>query len=290
METFKTNAYEFCINMAIGGPSAVISRTLTAPLELLKIQQQNRFLPNTTLREVLKKEGITGLWKGNLANTIRIFPQSAINFACFQFAKTYLFTWLETQPTVMNFFAGTFAGIVSMASIYPLENIRSRLSLQTNKTHYHGVVDVFRKTPIKTLYNGLRMSLIGFAPYNALNFMFYNLFKDVGGSLQKDNHTLIPASLIQLIAGGFAGMCAVSFTYPTDLIRRRLQLQGFDTRVPKYKGILDCACKIYTTEGGIHALYRGLGACYIKIFPAIAIQFWMMETLTTLIQSKPNSS
>lgn len=280
METFKTKAYEFCINMAIGGPSAVISRTLTAPLELLKIQQQNRFLPNTTLHEVFEKEGITGLWKGNLANTIRIFPQSAINFACFQFAKTYVFSWLETQPTLMNFFSGTFAGIVSMASIYPLENIRSRLSLQTNKTHYHGVVDVFRKTPIKTLYNGLGMSLIGFAPYNALNFMFYNLFKDVGGSFH------MPASFIQLLAGGFAGMSAVSFTYPTDLIRRRLQLQGFDTRVPKYKGILDCAYKIYTTEGGIYGLYRGLGACYIKIFPAIAIQFWMMETLTTLIQSQ----
>ena len=43
--------------------------------------------------------------------------------------------------------------------------------------------------------------------------------------------------MINLFAGGFAGMSAVSYTYPTDLIRRRLQLQGFDKTVPKYNGI-----------------------------------------------------
>ena len=45
------------IDLVIGGLSGVISRTLTAPLELYKIQRQNAFIPNSTVRAVLKKDG-----------------------------------------------------------------------------------------------------------------------------------------------------------------------------------------------------------------------------------------
>ncbi len=50
------------IDLVIGGLSGVISRTLTAPLELYKIQRQNAFIPNSTIRDVLKKEGLRYLW------------------------------------------------------------------------------------------------------------------------------------------------------------------------------------------------------------------------------------
>ncbi len=279
---FQRATTDFIINMTIGGLSGVISRTATAPLELQKIQQQNRYMPNSTLRDVIREEGIRGLWKGNYVNSIRIFPQSAINFACYQFTKSYFFncsflTPIKNNIVFLNFLSGTIAGLVSMTAIYPLENIRSRLSLQTNKNHYNGIIDVFRKTPTKQLYNGLKMSLIGFAPYNALNFMFYGLLKS---NTYFESYKISNPLIYQLVCGGLAGTLAVSFTYPSDLIRRRLQLQGFDTIVPKYNGIIDCVQKIYRHEGGIHALYKGLGACYIKIFPAIAIQFWAMEMLT----------
>ena len=45
------------IDFIIGGSAAVISRTATAPLELYRIQRQNYFIPNATIKDVLKKEG-----------------------------------------------------------------------------------------------------------------------------------------------------------------------------------------------------------------------------------------
>jgi hypothetical protein len=174
--------------------------------------------------------------------------------------------------------SGTAAGLVSMTAIYPLENIRSRLSLQTNNDHYKGVLDVLKKTKTRELYNGLRMSLLGFTPYNALNFTFYNMFKT------KSEKIKINDFIKQLLCGGLAGCFAVSITYPTDLIRRRLQLQGFDERVPKYDGIIDSVKKIYKAEG-IVGYYRGLMSCYMKIFPALAVQFYVLEKLNALISS-----
>ena len=159
----------------IGGASGVVSRTLTAPLELAKIQQQNKFMPNTTLVDVIKKEGVSGLWKGNYSNCVRIFPQMAINFACYQYFSSF-FSGYISNIELNNFVSGGLAGMIAMTAVYPLENARSRLSLQTNNDHYKGLIDVIRKTPTRQLYNGLRMSLLGFTPYNALNFMFYSSF------------------------------------------------------------------------------------------------------------------
>ena len=45
-------------DLLIGGLSGIISRTSTSPLELMKMQQQNYFVPNTTFKDVVRKEGI----------------------------------------------------------------------------------------------------------------------------------------------------------------------------------------------------------------------------------------
>ena len=84
---------------------------------------------------------------------------------------------------------------------------------------------------------------------------------------------------MKLFCGGFAGMTAISITYPTDLIRRRLQLQHFGCdSVPDYNGIIDCINKIIKYEG-ILGLYRGLFFGYMKCVPAVAIQFWFFEIM-----------
>ena len=87
----------------------------------------------------------------------------------------------------------------------------------------------------------------------------------------------------KLLCGGLTGVTSVSITYPTDLVRRRMQLQGFDVSVPVYNSVNDCIKKIWKNEG-IKGFYRGLVATYIKIFPTIAIQFWALETCQDLLK------
>ena len=266
-------------DLMIGGLSGVVSRTLTAPLELLKIQGQNSFVPNANFSDTIRKEGVRGLWKGNLVNSVRIFPQMAINFTTYEFFKTRVFPkYLPSElQNATHFLSGAMGGFTSMLAVYPLETIRSRLSLQSSNSHYNGLLDALRKTSIREMYYGLGMSLMGYMPYTALSFGFYNMFKNMVETYnKKSGRTEQPYD--KLICGGLSGVSSVSFTFPTDLIRRRLQLQGFDPSVPKYDGILDCIKKIGKTEG-IKGYYRGIIPCYIKIFPAVAIQFAVMEQL-----------
>jgi len=259
-----------------GGLSAIVSRTATAPLELFKLQRQNSFMPYSTLRQVIQREGISYLWKGNGTNCIRAFPQFAINYAIFKRAQHHI--PIQNQE-LNNLASGVISGVTAIMCIYPLETARSRLSLQINHNHYLSLSDALKKMKWQELYGGLRMSIMGFGPYNALNFTFYYNFNDRLQSYHLDDNTKY------LLAGGLSGLAAISFTYPTDLIRRRLQLQGFDAAVPTYKGIWDCTSKILKAQG-IKGLYRGLLASYIKLFPTTAIQFWTIEQCNQQFKNK----
>ena len=254
------------LDLFIGGLSAIVSRTFTAPLELFKLQRQNSFMPHSTLYAVIKKEGVPYLWKGNTVNCMRAWPQFSINYAIFEYSKKHLFYNIENHQH-KNFLSGALSGMTALTCMYPLETLRSRISLQICNNHYKSIRDGLGKMSLRDMYSGLRMSLLGFGPYNALNFTFYFSLSDHLNHLDKN--------IQRLLAGGLSGMGAVTITYPSDLIRRRLQLQGFDPSVPRYSGIIDCITKI-TEKEGFRGLYRGLIATYIKLFPTTAIQFWII--------------
>lgn len=269
-------------NVIIGGISGMISRTCTAPFELLKIQQQNHFMKQSQWKQVLKQEGILGFWKGNFTNCIRIFPQSAINFAVYKKCQSYI----HKENSYNAFISGTISGFVSMICIYPFENARTRLSLQMKHQYYTSLFDVFKKTKLLDLYRGLGVSLIGFPPYNAISFMTHSILKQnkkvIEDLFQNKYIQTIQNDLYSLLSGGLSGTIAVSLTYPTDLIRRRFQIQNMCSSVPKYKNLYDCLKQIIQNEG-ITGLYRGLGITYMKIFPTMAIQFYMFEKLQIIL-------
>ena len=257
-------------DLIVGGFAGVISRTLTAPLELYKIQSQNSYLRESNIRNVLKKEGIRHLWKGNLTNCIRAFPQFGISYSVYAFSKDKIFKNIDNN-NYKNLYSGAVGGLVSMTLVYPLETIRTRLSLQMNKSHYNSIFSAIKKMKLGELYNGLNVSLLGYIPFTALNFAFYNYYKNFF-----ENNKNINDNYVKLLSGGFSGVTSLTITYPTDLVRRRLQMQGFSNKVPIYNGIFNTFYKICRSEG-FFALYSGFLVAQIRIFPCLAIQFWCLE-------------
>ena len=80
-----------------GAVAGALSRSVTAPLELYKMQLQNSFIPHSTIKAVIQKEGIRHLWKGNGINCIRLAPQYSINFAVFNHVKNNLCKDIENE-------------------------------------------------------------------------------------------------------------------------------------------------------------------------------------------------
>lgn len=62
--------------------------------------------------------------------------------------------------------------------------------------------------------------------------------------------------------------------YPIDFCKTLIQTDS-ETN-PKYRGLLDCMRKTVRAEG-IGALYRGVGPCLARAFPANAVTFLAFE-------------
>jgi hypothetical protein len=71
-------------------------------------------------------------------------------------------------------------------------------------------------------------------------------------------------------------MVAHLLTYPNDVLRRRLQMDGADGARPRYRGYVDCALQVVRSEGWA-GLYRGLGVCMVRAVPNTGIQFMVYE-------------
>ncbi len=68
----------------LGGIAAAIGKTATAPIERAKILITIATPPYKGIFDVFvrapREQGLTSLWRGNMANIIRYLPSQALNF------------------------------------------------------------------------------------------------------------------------------------------------------------------------------------------------------------------
>lgn len=87
IETSSAAAADMTRRMVCGGLAGMIAKTATNPLERIKMLSQTgeHGLQSAGVlnlyRSILRNEGILGLWAGNGANLLRVFPAKAIVFS-----------------------------------------------------------------------------------------------------------------------------------------------------------------------------------------------------------------
>jgi solute carrier family 25 (mitochondrial phosphate transporter), member 23/24/25/41 len=85
----------------------------------------------------------------------------------------------------------------------------------------HCFATIVRTEGVLALYKGLAPTLLGIAPYAALNFALYDLAKTWAYGGNKPQH---PVSNLAL--GGATGTIAATVCYPLDTVRRQMQMKG----------------------------------------------------------------
>jgi len=272
----------FLIDFSLGGVSGAIAKTITAPIERVKliIQTQDANprirsgeVPRYTgivncFARVRAEQGFAAFWRGNFTNVIRYFPTQAFNFA-FKDSIKKIFPRYDSKKEFGKFFlvqmaSGGLAGAGSLCIVYPLDYARTRLAsdVGTGKRDFKGLADCLYKTskgpkgPL-ALYNGFGVSVAGIIPYRGVYFGMYDSLReknpwkrDYGpiGIISK-----FAVAQVTAITAGYA-------SYPFDTVRRRLQMQS---EKPKeqwvYKGTADCFTKVLKEEG-VRSLFKGAGA------------------------------
>ncbi|KCV71039.1 hypothetical protein H696_01987 [Fonticula alba] len=290
-------------DLLAGGVAGAVSRTVVSPLERMKILFQVQdgaadayrgIVP--TLRKIATEEGWRGFFKGNGTNVIRIAPYSAIQFASFsQYKKIALsITGTEYLAPVPSLIAGACAGITSSTMTYPLDIIRTRLSVQTDgryRSMWHAIAEVYKhEGGVRGLYRGLSPTLLGVAPYVAINFTTYETLRRFFAeqeALKDENHhrdpkSIQPTGLQKFFSGAVAGATAQTFTYPLDLVRRRMQMMGMPDCRYRYSSTLDAFRTIARVEG-IRGLFKGMLPNYLKVVPLMGVNFLVYEWCKRLL-------
>ena len=276
--------------MACGGIAGMVAKTVTNPLERVKMVAQtgehkcasgSKANPYTIYRNIITAEGYIGLWAGNGANLLRVFPSKAVVFSSNDVYRKLLAPYV-TNTTTASFLAGGFAGSTATAVTYPLDLARGRISgkvvVATGKVYksvWSTVAVTLRDEGIGGLYRGVTATLIGAMPYMGIQFgtvgMLERHFVEEGEN---------PTSQQKMMFGGCGGVAAGVITYPNDTVRRLLQLQGSRGTVAVYSGYWDC---VRQTIGGIGIarLYQGVGINILRMAPNTAVQFGVYEVLKT---------
>jgi hypothetical protein len=96
---------------------------------------------------VVKEEGVMALWKGNGANVLRVIPVYGLKFAFNDTIKAIVAGPTQKRlDTSQLLWVGTLAGLLQTALTYPLETVRTRLTLGPEQgVKYNGIIDCFRQ-------------------------------------------------------------------------------------------------------------------------------------------------
>jgi solute carrier family 25 phosphate transporter 23/24/25/41 len=233
---------------------------------------------NKVFTAIFRNEGLLGFYKGNAANIVRVVPFSAVEFYTFDQVKMYLFKPGEVRDKKKLLLCGSISGVAASTATYPLDLIRTKLTMSTERvtrsiwgTAFH----VVQNDGFFALYKGWLATLMGIAPYVGLKMASFDFFKPY---IIPDSQSrwFTPANLF---LGAAAGTFAATLTYPTDLIRRRMQLR---TKTTPYSTVIGCVWNIGTVEG-FSGFYRGLVPCYMKVIPSCGIAFACNEKLKSLL-------
>ena len=262
-----------------GAVAGGISRTITAPLDRVKIILQTQRSSHLTLIKLVKEIYLEGGWRaffrGNGTNVIKICPETAIKFLAYERFKKFFCKDQYHPRTRERLLSGGLAGVTSQLLIYPLEIAKTRLALAPSK-YYNGIFDCLynlgKKEGVRSLYKGLTVSIMGIIPYASIDLTVYNSLRDAyTNKIYKE-----PTPSALLACGAISSICGQTISYPLVVIRTRLQAVGIPGIEAKYEGIVDCARKIRNYEG-IRGFYRGLVPNFLKSVPAISISYVVFE-------------
>ncbi|KAK3107142.1 hypothetical protein FSP39_008025 [Pinctada imbricata] len=277
-DTVQLSSSEHAVAGAVSGG---VSRALFQPLDVLKIRFQLQVAPirkhgpsmytgiiQATSR-IVTEEGVTALWKGHIPAQILSVLYGLVQFTTFEISTKLV--WLScpeefttTYRPLTHAMCGAAAGCVSTLAIQPVDVMRTRFISQKHikvyQNLYTGVRAVLHQEGVRSLYRGL---------------------------LPAVSITCLSESVV---CGFSAGVVSKTIIYPLDVIKKRLQVQGFKEEaraefgvVRTYTGLRHCFTSIVKEEG-ILGLYKGLSPSLLKSGIVAASNFLIYDQVCELLK------
>lgn len=289
-----------------GGLAGIVGRTAVAPLDRARTIIQDMGLvrspassvlnktgvmhtnkpPNAAqvCRQVLRNEGPAGLFRGNAVTALKVVPANALQFAIFHKMKDDFLRkrtdehGKPAEQLLLNerLLSGAVAGALSTAACYPLDTLKSQMAVAgglSGSVWSAGKQLFLTQGGVKGFYKGIGPTLLCDVIGSALGFTLYETFQTM---YREYNGGRRPNPLEKGALGGLGACVSLTLTMPLEVVMTRMRVQGVGHRPVLYKNALECI-KLSTQREGLKSLWLGTGAAYVKIFPQLAITYFVFE-------------
>ncbi|KAI3469402.1 hypothetical protein Pfo_026065 [Paulownia fortunei] len=256
------------IDASAGAISGAVSRTVTSPLDVIKIRFQVQLEPTTqwallrrdaygpskytgmlqATKDIFREEGLPGFWRGNVPALLMVMPYTAIQFTVLHKLKTLASGSSKSEDHInlspyLSYVSGALAGCAATIGSYPFDLLRTILASQGEPKVYPNMrsafVDILETRGIRGLYAGLTPTLVEIIPYAGLQFGTYDTFKrwTMAWNRHKSPYATqaddAVSSFQLFLCGLAAGTCAKAVCHPLDVVKKRFQVEGLQ-RDPRY--------------------------------------------------------
>lgn len=272
--------------LVAGAVAGAVSRTGTAPLDRMKVLMQVHASKSNKIgivggfRQMIAEGGLSSLWRGNGINVLKIAPETAIKFMAYEQYKKLLTSEGQKIETHCRFMAGSLAGATAQTAIYPMEVLKTRLTLRKTG-QYSSMSDcakkILKNEGVKAFYKGYIPNLLGIIPYAGIDLAVYESLKNTWLSYHKD--TTNPGVLVLLGCGTISSTCGQLASYPLALVRTRMQAQA--SLDASDQPSMNALMKKIVAKDGFFGLYRGILPNFMKVIPAVSISYVVYEYMKT---------
>jgi len=278
-------------HLVAGMSGGVVSTVLLHPLDLLKIRfavddgkvgKQNYSGLGQAVKSIVRLEGVRGLYRGVVANTVTSASSWGSYFLFYQSIKHKMQGGIsKTQlSSTAHLVAASEAGLLTLIITNPITVVKTRLCLQHRgkamgtSVHYKGMRDAFSKIVqhegLSGLYKGFVPGLCGVI-HGAIQFMVYEDLKCHYNNYHRKaiDSPLSPTAYLSCAV--ISKLVAAVTTYPYQVVRARLQDTGC-----AYSGTWDCVRSTIRYEG-LAGLYKGMTPYLFHVMPNICLVFSVYE-------------
>lgn len=239
-------------------------------------------------KTIYKNEGALAFYKGTLTPLIGIGACVSVQFGAFHEARRR-FEAYNTSKNPLSpdlsypqyYAAGAIAGITNSVISGPIEHVRIRLQTQPHGAArlYSGPLDCVRKLSahegvLRGLYRGEAVTVLREAQAYGVWFLSFEYMMNSDAARNKIERKDIPTWKLAAY-GGLAGEALWLSSYPFDIIKSKMQTDGFGGE-KKYHSMRDCFAKTFQAEG-LRGFWKGIAPTLLRALPVSAGTFAVVE-------------
>ncbi|KAK5781417.1 Dic1p PWA37_004860 [Arxiozyma heterogenica] len=268
-----------------GGVAGIFACICTHPLDLAKVRLQAASLPKPTLVEmltnILRNEGVLGLYSGLSAAVLRQCTYTTVRFGIYDLLKEHVIPQKELTNMAYLLPSSMFSGAVGglAGNFADVVNIRmqndSALEPHLRRNYrnaFDGVWKIYRhEGGVKTLLTGWKPNMVRGVLMTASQVVTYDIFKNY----LVTNLDFDPANkTTHFSASLLAGLVATTICSPADVIKTRIM----NASKAENKSSIEILTTALRTEGPSF-MFRGWLPSFTRLGPFTMLIFFAIEQL-----------